>query len=273
MKKLLVLLVILILCIQLISCNRNRLPLTSDNFSKDFINSFSDNYRLVDPQLAYVTASPWEVEIKAKDDQDTDRLYLSLIDNVDKARFISVTERYDYYMGAPSYSVLVYQTPDSPTPMKDWTIKSIKILETTPFADSEENVLLLSEKYMETLIASSAVLRTYDNDNGSDFLDMMKNAYSTAEKFERYQSPATRVTRSSGQPSDLNYLIKNYSLLIEFNECDNIIWHSYLCEDSENLYFECTAYGVEDVERKGFSIAKINDEYKAEIHSLIEALS
>lgn len=131
MKKLLVLLVILVLCIQLFSCNRNRLPLTSDNFSKDFVNSFSDNYRLVDPQLAYVTASPWEVEIKAKDDQDADRLYLSLIDNVDKAQFISVTERYDVYMGAPGYSLFVYQAQNAPTPMKDWTIKSIKILETT----------------------------------------------------------------------------------------------------------------------------------------------
>ena len=271
MKKLLVLLVILVLCIQLFSCNR--LPLTSDNFSKDFVNSFSDNYRLVDPQLAYVTASPWEVEIKTKDDQDADRLYLSLIDNVDKAQFISVTERYDAYMGAPGYSLFVYQAQNAPTPMKDWTIKSIKILETTQFADSEENVLLLSAKYMETILSYSTVIRTYDNDTGSDFLDMMKNAYSTAEKFERYQSPATRVTRSSGQPSDLNYLIKNYSLLIEFNECDNIIWHSYLCEDSENLYFECTTYGVEDVERKVFSLAKIDDEYKEEIRGLIEALS
>jgi len=270
MKKLLVLLVILVLCIQLFSCNR--LPLTSDNFPKDFVNSFSDNYRLVDPQLVYVTASPWEIETKAKDDQDADRLYLSLIDNVDKAQFISVTERYDYYMGAPSYSVLVYQTPNSPTPMKDWTIKSIKILETTQFADSEENVLLLSEKYMGTLLAYSTVLRTYDNNNGSDFLDMIKNAYSTAEKFERYSAGITgtnRVIRSSGQPS---YLLE-YSLLIEFNECDNIIWHSYLCEDSENLYFECTTYDVENVERKGFSIAKIDDEYKEEIRGLIEALS
>lgn len=228
---------------------------------------------MVDPQLAYVTASPCEVEIKAKDNQDADRLYLSLIGNVDKAQFISVTEQYDYYMGAPSYSVLVYQTPNSPTPMKDWTIKSIKIIETTQFADSEENVLLLSEKYMETILAYSTVLHTYDNGNDSDFLDMIKNAYSTAEKFEWYQSPAGRVKRSRGQPSDLNSSIEYYSLLIEFNECDNIIWHSYLCEDSENLYFECTTYDVEDVERKVVSIAKIDDEYKEEIRGLIEALS
>ena len=262
MKKVVVLLVILVLCTQLFSCQTNSLPLTSDHFPKDFVNSFSDNYRMVDPQLAYVTASPWEVEIKGDNDE---RLYLSLIDNVDKAHFVSATEREDYYKGAPSYSVFVYQTSDAPTPMKDWTIKSVKVLEVTPIADTKENALSFSEKYMEALLASSTVLLTYDNGNGSDFLDMIKSAYSTAETLQSH--PGIIRGTDSNHPDYLRY----YSLLIEFNESDNIIWHSYLFEDSDNIYFECTAYGADDVERKSFSMAKISEEFVEEIRRLIES--
>ena len=261
MKRVFVLLVILVLCTQLFSCNSNNLPLTSDNFPKDFVNSFSDNYRMIDPQLAYVTASPWEVEIKFNSDE---RLYLSLIDNVNKAQFISGTERKDYYKGAPSYSVFVYQTSDSPIPMNDWTIKSIRFLEITPFADTKENVLLRSEKYMETILASSTVLHTY-NDNDSDFFHMIKSAYSTSETFER--RPSMIRGTNSNQPDYLRY----YSLLIEFNESDNIIWHSYLFEDSDNLYFDCTTYDADNVERKSFSMAKIDSEYVEELRKLIGA--
>lgn len=264
MKKLFVLLLILLLCIQLFACDRNDLPLTSDNFSQDFVNSFSDDYRLVDPQLAYVTASPWEIEIKVNNDE---KLYLSLIDTVDKAHFVSVTERKDYYMGSPSYNVFVYQTADALSPMKNWTIKSIRVLEVTPIAETKRNALSLSERYMETLLASSAVLHTYDNDNGSDFLDMIKSAYSTAEILQSHP-PLVRGT-DSNQPSYLRY----YSLLIEFNESDSIIWHSYLFEDADNIYFECTTYGSDDVDRNDFSMAKIGEEFVEEIRGIIDTLS
>ena len=59
-----------------------------------------------------------------------------------------------------------------------------------------------------------------------------------------------------------------YSLLIEFNESDNIIWHSYLFEDSDNIYFECTTYDADDVKRYGFSMAKISEEFVEEIRDL-----
>lgn len=266
MKKLLVLLVILVLCTQLLSCNSSNLPLASDTFPKDFVNSFSDNYRLVDPQLAYVTASPWEVEIKTKDNQYADRLYLSLIDNVDKAQFISVTERHDYYMGPPSYSVFVYQAPNAPTPMKDWTIKNVRVLEVTLIADTKEDAISFSEKYMKTLLDSSNVLHTYDNDNGSDFLNMIKSTYLTAETLQSH--PGIIRGTDSNQPDYLRY----YSLLIEFNESDNIIWHSYLFEDSDYLYFKCTTYDEDGVERNGFSMAKIGDEFVEEICGIIDML-
>ena len=259
MKKVLMLLLVIVLCAQFFSCKRSNLPLTSDNFSKDFVNSFSDNYRLVDPQLAYVTASPWEVEIKVNNDE---RLYLSLIDNVDRTHFVSATERVDYYMGAPSYEVFVYQTSDAPIPMKDWTIKSIRVLEVTPIAETKENALSFSERFMEALLSSSTVLHTYDNNNGSDFLDMIKRAYLTAETLQSH--PGIIRGTDSNQPNYLRY----YSLLIEFNESDNIIWHSYLFEDSDNIYFECTTYNADDVERYGFSMAKISEEFVEEIRGL-----
>ena len=265
MKKIAVFLLILVLCTQLFSCNSSNLPLTSDNFSQEFVDTFLDNYRLVDPQLAYVTASPWEVEIKVNNDE---KLYLSLIDTVDKAYFVSVTERVDYYMGAPSYEVFVYQTSTAPIPMKDWTIKSIRVLEVTPIAETKENALSFSERYMEALLSSSTVLHTYDNDNGSDFLDMIKSAYSTAETLPSH--PGIIRGTDSNQPNYLRY----YSLLVEFNECDNIIWHTYLFEysdNSDNIYFECTTYDTDDVNRYGFSMAKISDEFVDEIRGLIEA--
>ena len=259
MKKVFMLLLVIVLFTQFFSCQRNNLPLTSDNFSQDFVNSFSDNYRLVDPQLAYVTASPWEVEIKIDNDE---KLYISLIDSVDKAQFVSVTEREDYYMGAPSYNVFVYQTSDAPTPMKDWTIKSIRVLEVTPIAETKENALLFSENYMEALLASSNVLHTYDNDNGSDFFDMIKSAYSTAGTLKSH--PSIIRETNSNQPDYLRY----YSLLVEFNENDNIIWHSYLFEDSDNIYFDCTIYDADDIERNGFSMAKIDEKFVEEIRGL-----
>lgn len=259
MKKVFMLLLVIVLFTQFFSCQRNNLPLTSDNFSQDFVNNFSDNYRLVDPQLAYVTASPWEVEIKIGNDE---KMYLSLIDSVDKTQFVSVTEREDYYMGAPSYNVFVYQTSDAPTPMKDWTIKSIRVLEVTPIAETKENALLFSENYMEALLASSNVLHTYDNDNGSDFFDMIKSAYSTAGTLQSHPSIIRKT--NSNQPDYLRY----YSLLIEFNENDNIIWHSYLFEDPDNTYFDCTIYDADDIERNGFSMAKIDEKFVEEIRGL-----
>ena len=259
MKKVFMLLLVIVLFTQFFSCQRNNLPLTSDNFSQDFVSSFFDNYRLVDPQLAYVTASPREVEIKVDNDE---KLYLSLIDSVDKAQFVSVIEREDYYMGAPSYNVFVYQTSDAPTPMKDWTIKSIRVLEVTPIAETEENALSFSERYMEALLSSSTVLHTYDNNNGSDFLDMIKSAYLTAETLQSH--PGIIRGTDSNQPNYLRY----YSLLIEFNESDNIIWHSYLFEDSDNIYFECTTYDADDVKRYGFSMAKIDETFVEEIRGL-----
>ena len=264
MKKVFMLLLVIVLFTQFFSCQRNNLPLTSDNFSQDFVNSFLDNYRLVDPQLAYVTASPWEVEVKVDNDE---RLYLSLIDNVDKAHFVSVTERVAYHMGPPSYMVFVYQTADAPKPMKDWTIKNIRVLEVTPIAETEENALLFSENYMEALLASSNVLHTYNNDNGLDFLDMIKSAYLTAETLQSH--PGIIKGTDSSQPDYLRY----YSLMIEFNESDNIIWHSYLFEDSDNIYFECTTYNADDFKRYGFSMAKISEEFVEEIRGLIKTLS
>lgn len=262
MKKSLLLLFIFVLCTQLFSCNSNNLPSTSDNFSQDFMNSFFDNYRLVDPQLAYVTASPWEVEIKVDSDE---KLYLSLIDNVDKAQFVSVTERTAFYMGPPSYRLFVYQTSTAPVPMKDWTIKSIRILEVPAFVESEDNVLLHSKNYRENILASSTVLHTYDN-NSSDFFDMIKNAYSMAETAELLSSPITYTEKTTE-----DHMLHFYSLLIEFNESDSIIWHSYLFEDSDNIYFECTTYDAEDVERDGFSLAKIDDKYVEQIRGLIDS--
>ena len=58
-------------------------------------------------------------------------------------------------------------------------------------------------------------------------------------------------------------------MLIEFNESDNIIWHSYLFEDSDNLYFDCTTYDADNVERKSFSMAKIDEEFVEEIRGII----
>lgn len=264
MKKIIVFSVVFVLCAQLLSCNSSNLPLTSDNFSKDFVTGFSDNYRLVDPQLAYVTASPWEVEIKVNNDE---RLYLSLIDDVDKAQFVSVTERHDYYMDPPSYRLFVYQAPDAPTPMKDWTVKRVRVLEVTPIADTKEDAVSFSEKYTEALLGSSDVLYTYDNDNGSDFLDMIKSAYLAAETLQSH--PGMIRGTDSDQPDYLRY----YSLLIEFNENDNIVWHSYLFEDSDDIYFECTAYSADDVDRNGFSMAKISDEFAEEVRRIIDKLS
>ena len=122
--------------------------------------------------------------------------------------------------------------------------------------------MLFSENYMEALLASSNVLHTYDNDNGSDFFDMIKSAYSTAGTLQSHPSIIRKT--NSNQPDYLRY----YSLLIEFNENDNIIWHSYLFEDPDNTYFDCTIYDADDIERNGFSMAKIDEKFVEEIRGL-----
>lgn len=267
MKRTLLLTVSFLLCISLLSCRSNTLPLTSDNFQKDFVSSFFDTYHMVDPQLAYVSASQWEIEIKTNGAHSRDSLYLALIDNVDKAQFVSGIERNGAYMGAASYYIYVYQNADAPSPMKDWTIKSIRILEITPFANAYEDVLVRSKKYMDTIISSSVVLQTYDRDNNPQFVDMIRSAY--AEPVT--QELLTSVIRGTNdeQPDLLRY----YLLLIDFNESKDIIWYSYLLEDEDNIYFECTSYAVDNVERRGHSMAKINDEYAKKIWELIKILS
>lgn len=95
----------------------------------------------------------------------------------------------------------------------------------------------------------------------------IKSAYTV------HDTPQQRPELIRGTDDDDPNYLRYYSLLIDFNESESIVWHSYLFTDDDNIYFECTSYDADDIDRKSFSMAIISDEYATEIRGMIETLS
>lgn len=168
-KKFIILLIMLVCCILLTSCAPAPLPSSSENFSKKFTQSFENNYLMKDEDLRYVYASPMEA-------QTSSGIRLSLIRGTDKNLFVagSILGEVGIYGDYTSNS-FVYQHKDAPSPMKDWTIKEVRLLDSTYswyYSSADE-----TGNSVEAAMNSSDVIYTFYPDTDKELIDDIKNAY------------------------------------------------------------------------------------------------
>jgi len=182
-------------------------PITSENFDRAFYESFEEKYSVKDPNLVYMTAGPFEAQMKGN-------ILISVIDGVDKNMFVAGTKVSHLYGKSYDYPY-VYQTEDAPTPMKDWTIKNIYITKCTDLnyrLPSDDNPSEVIENLMQRYLGTNEVLKLYTkyDDSGARFIESMEEAYSKRR--------SSSIPRSNSR----------YKLLFTFEECPNIVWISDL---------------------------------------------
>ena len=264
--KLIILL--LTLCMFVSSCGSG-LPLRSETFNDDFIESFYENYSLVDPQLAYFSAPWFEVEIpKVKDQEGANTICLGLIDREDKSLFVSVSEN-----NGVNHYVHVYQSDKAPVPMMDWTIKKVSIFYTglryTSYVgwrevenDKEIYNLQTAFKYH---LDKSILIQEYDPINNASLINSIKDAYVDA-----LPSPKSNNTGCifNFDPNGPNHY---YCIMVEFEESDNIVWWSNLYEGNGELYLKCNNYKYHEYEKYQNYYFKLPEELNNEIIEILRS--
>ena len=223
MKKWVFTVVPMLLCMTLISCNDIYLPSKSKNFSEDFCSTFRDKYAIIDPQLAYMSASLYEA--------NGDGILLTLIDAPDKDWFVSGTWTYGsgFGGGEPSGETYVYQSESAPTPMEDWTIKSVKLYKTTQRKEDlhREHSIAFIEKNVKEMMTwftqtsqELIVVEPKDFEKGA-FSQELNESFSESE----FLSPGLYDIHSVSSQSTSTFY---YYLVFTFEENSNIVWYSYL---------------------------------------------
>lgn len=236
MKRVVLLLLSILICLSCTACRVTELPDHSDNFDREFIESFFENYSLADPQLSYFSASPWEAEFG---DGNTQYL-LSLIDDADPSEFVSVTE-YFFFIGAPYVTFGVYQSADAPTPMKDWTIESITLLSGyLPFTPTDANEVSeedFARKPMEYNLSVSEEIKVFSRKEFRDFLNSIADSYETPNPSQGRNFKSVYKYEEDGLPGKSWEEYTYYYLLVRFEENSNIVWLTELYHEDGELYF------------------------------------
>ena len=249
MKRMIYFILAILLCFSLCSCRDY--PLTSENFDWDFQENFFDRYFMLDPQLIYMEASPWEIEIigstkLSPNYSNADRFYLSVIADTPKEEFVAVTER-TWGMGGDGYEYRVFQREDSPVPMRDWTIKSISVfyyIGDHPFPQTlEDHEEWAQNPLQKSLFASGGIIKTYTQEDAPDFLSSFSESYQN-----------TIEEGLTGGRNELLSAIKEkyntwsvYGLLVHFEENDNLVWCAEL--DCYNDSLACDLFFYEPLKR------------------------
>ena len=227
----------LMLCVMFASCGPD-LPITSENFDKDFYKSFEEKYSVQDENLLYMTAGPLEVKMK-------NSICLALIDGVDKNMFVAGVQ-YKILMGPGHYDQMyIYQTEDAPIPMEDWTIKNICLINTATnpnwrYVSDEAD----AKRLMLTCLESNEILKLYTKYDESEarFVESMKETYSKRllVSFPRFDG--------------------NYHLLFTFEECPNIVWVSTLWWANGYFFIEVNSKSDIDSYNQYRTFGLINEE-------------
>ena len=262
MAKFISIIIVVALCFSLCFCSRDGMPRYSENFDRNFVDSFEDNYTCCDPHLAYFTASPREVKIESKKVKN-ETMYLSVIDDVDKNLFVACTVKNFNYIGRPSSEIRVYKHTNAPNVMQDWTVGSVSILATTHHISSD--ISQQDESFIKAHLESSNVLETFGT-SATEVLDSIRSAYQNRAPYKNEQSD----TPSEIRTPDEDWGAVRYSLLIEFEENNNIVWHTYLCELEDEVYFECYLYEGETLKRE---YARLDDDFATTVRQLIDDYS
>ncbi|MBE6554099.1 MAG: hypothetical protein E7666_07140 [Ruminococcaceae bacterium] len=244
MKKVICFIIIL-LCFSLCSCRDY--PLTSENFDWDFQENFFHRYFMLDPQLTYIEASPWEIELlgppKPKQNySNANRFYLSVIKDTPKEDFVAVTERDTGGIGGDGYWYRVYQREDAPVPMRDWTIKSISVfyyIGEHPFPQTiEDHEEWAQNPLGKSLFASGGIIKTYTQADSDVFLS------SFSESYQNKTEGVIMLERNellSAIEEKFNTW-STYGLLVRFEENDNLVWCVELDWHNDRLVCELSFY-------------------------------
>lgn len=256
------------ICFSLVSCRSDTLPRYSKNFDRDFVDAFEDNYIFCDPQLAYFTASPYEVKIESKKDKD-ETLHLSVIDDVDKELFVACTVKQFNYIGPTSYYNRVYQHSNAPTVMDEWKISKVSLIASTSRTSSyitSPNPSSRAESFIKAHLETSDVLGTFDTSTAPELFNSIKNAYQNRAVYRNEQEGLPSYIRTPDEVWGAVY----YSILIQFEENSNIVWNTYLSEHEDGVYFECYSYENDTLKCED---ARLDDDFAATIRKLIDDYS
>ncbi len=245
MKKIGICFIVILLCFSLCSCYDY--PFTSENFDWDFQESFFHRYFMLDPQLLYIEASPWEIELLAPPKpshnySNANRFYLSVIKDTPKEEFVAVTERYTEGIGADGYEYRVFQREDAPVPMRDWTIKSISVfyyIGEHPFPQViEEHEEWAQNPLGKSLFASGGIIKTYTQADAAEFLA------SFSESYQNKTDGGIILERNeilSAIQEEFNTW-STYGLLVHFEENDNLVWCVELNWHNDSLACKLSFY-------------------------------
>ena len=248
MKKVICFIIIL-LCLSLCSCLDY--PLTSENFDWEFQENFFDRYFMLDPQLIYMEASPWEIEIFGSSKlspnySNANMFYLSVIADTPKEEFVAVTER-TWGMGGDGYEYRVFQREDSPVPMRDWTIKSISVfyyIGDHPFPQTiEDHEEWAQNPLGKSLFASGGIIKTYTQADAPDFLSSFSESYQN--RIEDGLTDGRNELLSAIKEKYNDWSV--YGLLVHFEENDNLVWCAEL--DCYNDSLACDLFFYEPLKR------------------------
>ncbi len=236
MKRIISLFLCVILLLAGTSCSLSGLPSSSDNFSKEFLESFPDVYFCEEANTAFISCCAEEASYSYKQSDGGSLEYsFAIINGIDKEMFVAVKEHHFILMpGGYLPKLKVYQTANSPSPMKDWSIKSISLYEsiTCNWYEIYDNV--------SEFISHSRLLIKYKTGESDNIIQAFKEAYdnqNTSEVDSIYY-----VTKDYG-----DHLLNYYNVLIEFEQSENIVWLSTIMTDTENklLYLDCKKYDRE----------------------------
>ena len=253
-KFLLLSILIVAILLPFASCSKNhrslmKIPTQSENFSKEFVDSFFDEYICRDLQLYYLKIEPYEVRIDCDIEgvpdsrNSVDYYFLSTIVDVPRDQFIAVTA-YSTFASAvlPFYSApYVFQRKDAPTPMKDYTISSVSIVGAssiplnfyTCYYFEREELLNYFEVFLND--QSTIIFSEYTREENLSFVNSLQDSYSR-------KAPDNIHVYKLGKPSDPVF----YYLLFRFEEVENLVWFVPLYWDrEENFYYGFSYYDVE----------------------------
>lgn len=265
--------IILLLLSILVSCNQNsNMPTASDNFNEEFISSITSVYHVLDPNLCYKIANPWEIKIDRQTikipNSNAQSFFLATINDTSINHFISITE-YAFSLtpgGGEQYFTKMYQNIDAPKPMIDWTIESVTLLSScmtcrqddTSYDDAQHTAM----DYFKSCYPESNEILTYKEESDKEFIDCFKKSYLQSDCIEDIE--AYTVSNNS--------MVKYYFLLVSFKESNNIIWISQLYKCEDKLFFDCTTYDINPSREEHESYYITNKEYASIDDFYIEAI-
>ena len=248
MKRLFLLLLSLtLITVSLGSCSAfdSGYPTISENFGSGF--SLSKDYRY-DSQLYYYSAAAPEVEKSNPFFTNETYLRLGIIKDTDPNMFIAgVSVNYNnqgglmpikHKMSDYDSRANAIASKYAPVPMRDWTVRSIRLVSLTNTDGAGLTDLLKNEsmsdfdKFAQSPVSSSAVQVAEFTDEAT--LQSIKLSYATPIIEEDYRMHGVYMDRSLKYEEDNS--TTHFYLIVDFVENENIFWCSHVFSKDGTMY-------------------------------------